>query len=531
MSNKYIFFLVRIFERTMTEGELCALLLVSLSILTDALLRVYHRSHAPIVMPAFPNPKCIVSWLWIAFIWCILDPYDALRSVGVAAAPLADEQSGSSDACHQDPNETTSKDKREAALRLMKAAIPQDENSMGDSSSAREDWQIVLGRDFDTLEIEAMLQQAYSATHPSNSTSTVKPSNQGECPAVSLENEKEDNRFTADRHIRGILDTHHNKNCLERTFDVQSPHFRVDEARQVFAHCRILVLKRALSQDAIHTLLPKFTNYIEAVDKGEISPEGTTNWGGKYYILREDAARLNYMIPRALALQAEEFLRIPSVMQILGHPSILGDDFIVNHMGSVNAQPGANRQYWHADSEYLVERGSESGVSGNDLPMFSVNMFTPLLNVTLEHGPTEFCLGTSHLRGLDLNQEAFPLADETILQDDDHRTIVDSLHDFEYAQEHGFQPDCPDDFLRIPVLEMGDVVLFDYMVSHRGGPNLTNELRSMLFSMYSRKWFRDTTFDTDFEQDESETELEYLLKLTRFAVVHGTNDDDWEEAV
>eukprot|EP00536_Pseudo-nitzschia_multiseries_P016076 jgi/Psemu1/312787/fgenesh1_kg.1016_\ len=42
----------------------------------------------------------------------------------------------------------------------------------------------------------------------------------------------------------------------------------------------------------------------------------------------------------------------------------------------------------------------------------------------------------------------------------------------------------------------------------------------MIFATYSRKWFRDTNFDSDFGNGDREpTELEELAKLARYAVV------------
>ena len=75
------------------------------------------------------------------------------------------------------------------------------------------------------------------------------------------------------------------------------------------------------------------------------------------------------------------------------------------------------------------------------------------------------------------------------------------------------------------------------MLTHRGGANTGTQLRSLLFGMYSRKWYRDTTFDMyygnnnedDDGKSEEEIELEHLMKLTRFAVVqegNNVNDDN-----
>jgi hypothetical protein len=156
-----------------------------------------------------------------------------------------------------------------------------------------------------------------------------------------------------------------------------------------------------------------------------------------------------------------------------------------------------------------------------------MNMFTPLLprgdGMSPQHGPTEFCLGTSHLKGHDM-EEDFPVDDPTLLTAEDG--IVEHLQEFEWYIEQGLIPpprvDCPSHLRRIPLLKEGDAVLFDYMLTHRGGANRSaNSNRSMVFATYSKKWFRDTNFDGG---HSFPTLLEELTRLTRFAVVEETGE-------
>ncbi|CAB9512769.1 expressed unknown protein [Seminavis robusta] len=191
------------------------------------------------------------------------------------------------------------------------------------------------------------------------------------------------------------------------------------------------------------------------------------------------------------------------------------------------------KQYWHIDGHYVHNEDNDFGndVAGHDRPPFAVNLFTPLLNLKPHHGPTEFCVGTSHLRGLDLDHYF-----EKTVDNDDNNTdtirILQQLQEFEWHVQNGNNnrgrppPECPPPFSRQPLLQKGDVVLFDYMVTHRGGSNVSDELRSLLFAMYSRKWYRDTTFDGGddddcdyYDDNPQECELEFLTKMTRFAVV------------
>ena len=45
--------------------------------------------------------------------------------------------------------------------------------------------------------------------------------------------------------------------------------------------------------------------------------------------------------------------------------------------------------------------GGGGGALGNDLAPFAVTLLAPLLDLTPAHGPTEFCLGSAHLSGVE----------------------------------------------------------------------------------------------------------------------------------
>ena len=69
-------------------------------------------------------------------------------------------------------------------------------------------------------------------------------------------------------------------------------------------------------------------------------------------------------------------------------------------------------------------------------------------------------------------------------------------------------PDNPAGALRVEALGLTDALLFDYQVLHRGGPNDSDDLRSLLYLTYARPWYKDHNFrprstvqktvDTDF---------------------------------
>ena len=318
--------------------------------------------------------------------------------------------------------------------------------------------------------------------------------------------------YHADRHASGVLNAYNSYDCLQREFDAKDPNFDIEEAKDVLEKCRILVIRNVFSNEIVDRALRNINQYINDVETSKIKSEGTTTYGGEYFILREDKGRVNYMLTKQLAeTAAKDIVTNENVLNILSDYRLLDENFVINHMGTLNAQPGAPAQGWHSDDEYIFGKNSfdEFGVAGHDLPPFAISMFTPLLQMTYDHGPTEFCIGTSNLRG---HRNDLDIEDETLLK----TGVVQNLHSFERQQNGRRQ--CPKGFERSPLLNLGDIVLFDYMITHRGGPNNSNDLRSMLFTVYSRKWYRDSTFDIK-DDDDDEDDFERLTQITRFAVV------------
>ena len=409
-------------------------------------------------------------------------------------------------------------------------------------------------------------------------------------------------------------------------------------ARRIFQKCRILVLRNVFptttttsvagnrrvdedddddkEDDDLVVDLTKFSEFVETAPDDE---GGTTTYGGDFYILKEDVDRFNYMLPRHLVISSPSIFGNEFIINhVLGHPAILGGDMILNHAGVIHAMPmpknnGNHRmtqrrpQYWHMDGSFVHENedidkeesndsDDENGddenhrlnhrrhspvVSGHELPPFAVNMFTPVnVDVRIEHGPTDFCIGTSLFRGLKadhmdrlydhvatiitLKQQQQQQHSSSISSNsnddieelksilrliqfewnihyDHHDGYINMKSKFENNDENANH--CPKGFSRTPLLNRGDLLLFDYMVTHRGGMNVVEDVaRQLLFGMYSRPWYRDTTFDGDYSNGSSsyddddddldnceyhEAGLEYdyfcelksLTKMTRFAVL------------
>ena len=125
------------------------------------------------------------------------------------------------------------------------------------------------------------------------------------------------------------------------------------------------------------------------------------------------------------------------------------DVVMADHLGA---------QAWHADGPHLFDADVQ-------LPPHAMTVFFPLIDLTNDNGPTEFCHG-SHVRGR------------------------------EYA---GGESDAAR-ATRIPLARAGDAIIFDYRVWHRGTPNHSLVDRPVLYMVVARKWWLDSR---NYNQDTS----------------------------
>jgi len=127
---------------------------------------------------------------------------------------------------------------------------------------------------------------------------------------------------------------------------------------------------------------------------------------------------------------------------------ILGQDATLIHKGMFLSMPGAERQDYHQDGVHLTQQYQKA--------CHAINVFVPLVDLTPEHGPTEFCLG-SHILG---------------------------------------QEDYDEDRIETPLVKAGCPIVFDYRLGHRGMANASPDCRPILYCTYARasdgKEFRDS---------------------------------------
>jgi Phytanoyl-CoA dioxygenase (PhyH) len=141
-----------------------------------------------------------------------------------------------------------------------------------------------------------------------------------------------------------------------------------------------------------------------------------------------------------------EFFAPPSVLAVVRE--LMADDLIVGEMGLVISHTGAGPQETHRDSLFLFG-GLDNEI---DLPPFAIAMLAPLVDVTLDMGPTEFWPGSHRLR------------------DQAAATAVPSQR---------------------TELKAGTIVLVDARTLHRGGAHKSGPVRPCVYFSFHRSWFQE----------------------------------------
>lgn len=328
----------------------------------------------------------------------------------------------------------------------------------------------------------------------------------------------------ADRHFKRFEDIIHDYDCMEREFDFQDPSFDMTEASLVLSKCRMMVVRNFFPQELIHAYRANFSSYVNRLHTGYFdSVNGKTTLGETGLLMPRGAKRYEVLLPTYM--RNADVIANDKLLRVLTHNQVLGENMVVSVVGGVIVEAGASVGYWHDDAPFLYEADAfeHYRISGHDLPPTAVTLFFPLLNMTQEHGPTQFCLGTSHHQGLGSNPNNL---DESLIdQDTPFARMTSFMNNFNSSDDG-----CPDGLTRDPILKMGDVVLFDYTIVHRGGANTSPDLRAMQYVTYSRPWFHEPNW---LPKAKDMSKFEELTRTARFALVHEPmeTEDDCHEVV
>jgi hypothetical protein len=132
---------------------------------------------------------------------------------------------------------------------------------------------------------------------------------------------------------------------------------------------------------------------------------------------------------------------------------VLGPDFILNSLSAVVSLPGAPAQDIHLDYPPIYDRFPFVAAS---LPPYAITVGIPLVDITMENGPTTVFSGSHRLRFE--SRRPLPNSDRNDPQ------------------------------------RKGAAVLWDYRTWHGGCANHSSEPRALLVLVFSTPWFRDPNF-------------------------------------
>lgn len=163
--------------------------------------------------------------------------------------------------------------------------------------------------------------------------------------------------------------------------------------------------------------------------------------------------------------------------------TILGKDAVLIHKGCFLSLPGSETQKYHQDGVHLNNHAQKR--------CHAVNVFVPLVDLSMANGPTEFCLG-SHILG----HESF------------RREVAET-----------------------PTPLAGSAIIFDYRLGHRGLGNSSQECRPILYLTYTHGGsnFKDTVnFSTKRYKrlgDIAERPLSREERVSRRTTAEKSHDD------
>jgi hypothetical protein len=306
---------------------------------------------------------------------------------------------------------------------------------------------------------------------------------------------------SADRLVRLALDIARDEACRTGVADAAAPTF-LDDAVALFRRCHLVVVRNATSRAYMVDYKTRFDAYVAALRNGSI--EGTTTHGERFFVKGIGDRRWLLLLPEAFG--TPELLAPFWLRKLLSHPRLLGDNFKLNDLGAALAEPGGGAQPFHLDDEYLLGKHSLAlnGLGGHDVPPTAITVLHALAPeaVTLAHGPTEFCVGSTALAGFD-----FPSAGANV-GDPGLRAELRRVYN---RDKDGGRPHCrpsapggPLEAMRRDELRLGDVVLFDYQIVHRGGPNDSPDLRALIYATYARHWYGDSNFKSPYFVDAAD---------------------------
>ncbi|KAL3907046.1 MAG: hypothetical protein SGILL_009031, partial [Bacillariaceae sp.] len=329
-----------------------------------------------------------------------------------------------------------------------------------------------------------------------------------------------------DRRARLIVETMTDYDCTDREFDALSDDFDLQEAVLVYHKCRILVIKNVFTPEQMALYKHLTEDFVVGLHHGQVDKHATLvgpklsveeqeqNFHSERSQGKWEVIHPGYFLTRG----GRDFALNEVVYDILHDPLILGDEAGFGGSGALLNEPYTDAGRWHTDAGFLFGDDSHgtTGIAGHDIPSAALNLATPFAELRVDSGLTEYCVGTSHLAGVGY------------LKPSKKWQLNESFQEMYAEHLEGWQR-CPPSAWRVPAVKPGDVIIWDYLIRHRAGANLSNQTRPLLFTTFGRDWYGDGNFEP-----YRTTSDEDLFLTGRFSAdvddpYEGCEDDDDSE--
>ncbi|MEQ8386659.1 MAG: phosphotransferase [Coleofasciculus sp. A1-SPW-01] len=239
----------------------------------------------------------------------------------------------------------------------------------------------------------------------------------------------------------------------------------IKTAKELFAKNGVLVIKNLFAKDFIAELNQSFSEqyntYFEDKDHPDALGVG----------VKRKMITVNFQYP----FNHPNLYGNPLLMYLM--QGLLGKDFILGSFGAVIALPGAEQQHIHQDHPALFE----DEALDLKLPSFAITVVVPLIDLTPATGSTQVWKGS-------------------------HR-----LSQSEELEKRNSS---------VPFVSTGSCYLMDYQLWHGGTPNISNQVRPILYIVYYRSWFQETVnYEKQTRVSITQREYQKIPEIYKFLFV------------
>ncbi len=209
-------------------------------------------------------------------------------------------------------------------------------------------------------------------------------------------------------------------------------------AKHFFSVHGFLKIENLFAREFLEQVAKAYEEQLDFAQEEMTLKQGTQNSHRRYIV------PINFQKPFNDPKLYANALLLPLLKELLGRHLILSS------FGAISALPGSTDQHLHADYFPLFE---ENLPLSCQTPPFAITVAIPLLDIDLINGPTIAWSG-SHL--------TYPI--ESKMQAYQRQFLYGS---------------------------MGCCYFWDYRTFHAGGSNHSENIRSLLYMAYTRRWFKD----------------------------------------